>query len=399
MVASRGEDEPPTKMSLPEKTRAIDSTWIKRHAHRLGFSLVGVTTPQTPPHLDVYDHWLKAGRHAGMDYLARKDAVAKRGDPRLLLPECQSIIVTGASYAVNATGVNQKSSDFQVAMYALGEDYHKVLVERLQSLVTEIEKEFGGPIPYRIYTDTGPLLERELAQRCGIGWIGKNTCLINPEQGSYFLLAELLLALPLQPDLPFIHDRCGSCTRCIDACPTKCILPDRTLDAGRCISYLTIENKDAVPHDLRKSIGDWIFGCDVCQQVCPWNLRFSKTTLDPAFEPGPFLREARLDDFLRLPPKKWRSSLRDSPMERPRRKGLVRNAAIVAGNHADEAWLDGLVHALRDDPEPLARAHAAWALGQIDGPLSKEVLENYLTLESNAKVREEIILALKHPKY
>ena len=398
MVVSIGFEDAYANMNLPEQTHSIDSTWIKHQAHQSGFSLVGITTPQTPPHLDVYHHWLRTGRHAGMDYLARKDAVSKREDPRLLLPECQSIIVTGTSYAMNDTGVNQKSSDFQIAMYALGDDYHKILVERLHALVTEIEKEVGAPIPYRIYTDTGPLLERELAQRCGLGWIGKNTCLINPDQGSYFLLAELLLALPLKPDPPFLHDRCGSCTRCIDACPTDCILPDRTIDAARCISYLTIENKGSIPHELRNSIGDWIFGCDVCQQVCPWNQRFVKTTSDPAFEPRPFLRQARLSDFLRLSQNNWRHALRDSPLERPRRKGLVRNAAIVAGNLADEVRIDDLVNALKDDPEPVARAHVAWALGEIEHPRSKDGLESQLMLESNTDVRAEIVLALQNHK-
>lgn len=382
-------------MSLPDKTYSIDPDWIKRHAHQLGFSLVGVTTPDSPPHLDVYHHWLKADRHAGMAYLAREDAITKRADPRLLLPECQSIIVTGTSYAVEDAGIKQVSSDFQVATYALGEDYHKVLVERLQALVSEIEKDIGASIPYRIYTDTGPLLERELAQRCGLGWIGKNTCLIHPEHGSYFLLAELLLALPLKPDLPFVHDRCGSCSRCIEACPTNCILPNRTIDAGHCISYLTIENKGSIPRDLRNRVGNWIFGCDLCQQVCPWNQRFAKTTSDPAFEPRPFLRQAQLGDFLRLPPKRWGIPLRDSALERSRRKGLVRNASVVAGNLGEDVWIDDLVHALRNDPEPMARAHAAWALGQIDHPRSKDGLECQLTLELDAEVREEILVSLQ----
>jgi epoxyqueuosine reductase len=159
----------------------------------------------------------------------------------------------------------------RVASYARGEDYHDVLPARMQELVRFIEEQVGGPVGNRYYTDTGPILERDLAQQAGIGWIGKNTCLIHPKQGSYFFLSEILLDLELEPDPPFTTDHCGTCTRCITACPTQCILPDRTLDATRCISYLTIELKDDIPVELREKVGDWAFGCDVCQMVCPWN--------------------------------------------------------------------------------------------------------------------------------
>jgi epoxyqueuosine reductase len=381
-------------MNLPDINPTATSAWIKQQALQLGFSLVGVTTPDPPPHLDRFRRWLRLGHHAGMDYLAREDAIAKRADPCLLLPECQSIIVTGTSYAIEDTRKESESLEFQVAAYALGQDYHRVLLDRMQALARVIEKEIGAPIPHRIYTDSGPLLERELAQRSGLGWIGKNTCLIHPKQGSLFLLAELLLGVPLEADDPFLHDRCGSCTRCIDACPTQCILPDRTINAGQCISYLTIENKESIPRELRDAVGDWVFGCDICQQVCPWNLRFSKKAIDPTFAPGPFLRQARLSDFLRLPPGHWRSHLGNSPLERPRRRGLVRNAAVVAGNRADSIWIDDLSLILEDDPEPLARSHAAWALGQIHHPRSSQVLERSLALELDPSVLDEIKAAL-----
>ena len=170
----------------------------------------------------------------------------------------------------------------RIASYAHGDDYHDILPARMKELVQFIEEQVGGPVQNRYYTDTGPILERDLAQRAGIGWIGKNTCLINPKQGSYFLLSEILLDLELEPDPPFTTDHCGTCTRCIEACPTDCILPNRTLDARRCISYLTIELKDDIPLELRDKIGDWVFGCDICQQVCPWN-RFAAEG-DPAFD-------------------------------------------------------------------------------------------------------------------
>jgi epoxyqueuosine reductase len=365
----------------------IDSAWIKSYARELGFSLVGITTPDPPAHLDIYRDWIDAGRHAGMAYLARPDAVAKRSDPESVLPGCKAIIVTGTFYNLTA---QDSSSDFQVAGYAHGEDYHRVLVERMRVLVTEIERQVGEPVLHRIYTDTGPLLERELAQRAGLGWIGKNTCLIHPTMGSNFLLAELLLDLPLEPDPPFPYDRCGSCTRCIDACPTECILPNRTIKAGQCISYLTIEHKGIIPPTLRPDLDNWIFGCDICQQVCPWNIRFAQHNADEAFLPTKFIQGVQLSNLIKLPPGTWREPFRDSPLERPRRKGLVRNASIVAGNKAKPEWIDDLAYVLRNDPEPIPRAHAAWALKQIDHPRSKEVLSERLTLEQDPEVLLEL---------
>jgi epoxyqueuosine reductase len=379
---------------MQEINRNIDTEWIKQRARQLGFSLVGITTPDPLPHLDVYLDWLDSGHHAEMGYLERQEAIAKRANPRLLLPDCESIIVTGTSYSLNEAVADKSTTDFRVAMYAQGEDYHQVLVERSRNLVSQIEDLVNRSIPHRIYTDTGPLLERELAQRSGLGWIGKNSCLIHPGQGSFFLLAEILLAFPLEPDAPFVDDRCGSCTRCIEACPTNCILPNRTIDANRCLSYLTIEKKGSIPQDLRSELGTWVFGCDICQQVCPWNLRFTPTSSDPAFKLRPFLREASLGDFLRLSPQSWRAQLRGSPLERPRRKGLVRNAAVVAGNLANEYWIDDLIHVLINDPEPVARAHAAWALGQMDQARSEQALRNRLTYETDPEVRQEIAEAL-----
>jgi epoxyqueuosine reductase len=374
--------------------RNIDTAWIKQRAYQLGFSLVGITTPDPPDHFNVYRGWLSSGHHAEMGYLERQDATTRRANPRLLLPDCESIIVTGTSYSLGSAASLEGTTDHRIAMYAQGEDYHQVLVERSRRLVSQIEDLIGRSIPHRIYTDTGPLLERELAQRSGLGWIGKNTCLIHPGQGSFFLLAEILLAYPLEPDAPFVDDRCGSCTRCIEACPTNCILPNRTIDASRCISYLTIEKKGSIPKDLRRELGAWIFGCDICQQVCPWNLRFATKSSDPAFEPRPFLREATLEDFLRLSPQSWRTQLRDSPLERPRRKGLVRNATVVAGNLANESWIDDLILVVTNDPEPVARAHAAWALGRMNQARSLQALTSRLPLETDPEVRQEIEEAL-----
>jgi epoxyqueuosine reductase len=230
----------------------------------------------------------------------------------------------------------------------------------MKELVSFIEEQAGRPVKNRWYTDTGPLLERDLAQRAGIGWIGKNTCLINPSQGSYFLLSEILLDLDLEPDPPLTTDHCGTCTRCIEACPTDCILPDRTLDARRCISYLTIELKEDIPVELREKIGDWVFGCDICQAVCPWN-RFAENG-DPAFgakDPPPSLTEE-----LTLLPGAFNQRFKGSPVKRAKRRGYLRNVAVALGNTGDMHALPVLQNALNDE-EPLVREHARWAIEQI----------------------------------
>jgi epoxyqueuosine reductase len=281
-----------------------------------------------------------------------------------------------------------------VAAYAWGDDYHAVIPPRLEQLAEFIERETGRPVPHRAYTDTGPLLERDLAQRAGLGWIGKNTCLIHPRLGSCFFLAELLLAIELEPDPPFLADRCGSCTRCLQACPTGCILPDRTLDAARCISYLTIELKGAVPPELRPQLGDWVFGCDVCQQVCPWNERFAQASDLQEFDPRPGVPAPDLIEELRLSQEDFSRKFRRSPLKRARRRGYLRNLAVALGNSADPFAVPALARALEDEAEPLVRAHAAWALGQIGGPQALAALEQASHAESDPQVLAEIRAAL-----
>jgi epoxyqueuosine reductase len=249
-----------------------------------------------------------------------------------------------------------------VAAYAWGDDYHTVFPPRLKELVTFIEEQVGHSVPNRYYTDTGPLLERDLAQRAGLGWIGKNTCLINPKQGSYFLLAEILLDLELEPDLPFSTDYCGTCTRCIQACPTECILPDRTIDARRCISYLTIELKGDIPEEMRPMLGDWVFGCDVCQMVCPWN-RFASPEGNASFAPRPGVPTPNLIRELELTPENFNRKFKNSPLKRAKRRGYLRNVAVAAGNSEDEQAIPGLEEA-QNDEEELVRTHATWALGK-----------------------------------
>ncbi|MFH1523790.1 MAG: tRNA epoxyqueuosine(34) reductase QueG [Chloroflexota bacterium] len=343
----------------------LTSQSIKNEARRLGFTLAGITTPESPPHLSVYENWLSLGRQGSMDYLASERARACRSNPRLILPECKSILVLAVRYPDPKTvvGVENANPTGRVAAYAWGQDYHLVLPERLKALTTFIEAQVGGPIPHREYTDTGPVLERELAQRAGLGWIGKNTCLINPQLGSYFLLAEILLGIELEPDTPFTSDHCGTCTRCIEACPTGCILPDRTLDSRRCISYLTIENKGEIPPDLRAALGNWVFGCDICQMVCPWN-RFVEMTYDQAFAPRPDFKKLDLKNELGLTAQEFNQKFKGSPILRARRRGYLRNVAVALGNTGNPLAIPSLERAAQGD-ESLIREHAAWALEQI----------------------------------
>jgi epoxyqueuosine reductase len=339
---------------------------IKQKARQLGFTLAGITSPAAPAHFDKYQRWLDAGRHADMGYLSDARAIERRADPRLILPECRSILVLGTPYSNPKTALPliEPPPRGRVAAYAWGDDYHIVLPERMQELVNFIEEKAGQSVPNRWYTDTGPILERELAMRAGLGWIGKNTCLINPKKGSYFLLAEILLGLDLPPDQPFATDQCGSCTRCIDACPTGCILPDRTIDARRCISYLTIENKVEIPAELRHLTGNWVFGCDICQMVCPWNVRFAPESGDPAFAPRPGVPNPSLAEELTLSPREFNEKFKDSPLKRARRRGYLRNIAVAAGNSGKTELLPALEQAQKDD-EVLVREHAQWAESQI----------------------------------
>jgi epoxyqueuosine reductase len=370
---------------------------IKEHAYRLGFSLVGVTTSGPLPHGDVFEFWLGQGRHGEMAYLNTSRSRLCRARPDLVLPECRSVLVLGTRYpAPSPMNANNKSDlppRGRIASYAWGKDYHDILPGRLRGLVNFIELHVGHAIPNRWYTDTGPILERELAQCAGLGWIGKNTCLINPDSGSYFLLAEILLGVELEPDQPFTSDRCGTCRRCIQACPTGCILPDRTLDARRCISYLTIELKGSIPIEIRSLMDGWVFGCDVCQLVCPWN-HFATSEGDPAFNhtltrPTPDLLEE-----MTLSTSDFNLKYRRSPLRRVKRRGYLRNIAVALGNLPSHEAILPLIQALMCDNEMLVRAHAAWAIWHMHSETARQALEKAGRTESDPMVKLEIQAAL-----
>jgi epoxyqueuosine reductase len=345
---------------------------IKEKARQLGFILAGVTTPDPPPHFSTFEAWLAQGRHGTMDYLATERSRLRRADPREILPECKSILVLATPYSPpsalrsphGGSGTSEASvveARGEIASYAWGADYHDILPKRMKELVQFIEAQVGHTIKNRWYTDTGPILERDLAQRAGIGWIGKNTCLIHPKHGSYFLLSEILLDLPLEPDTPFVTDHCGTCTRCIDACPTDCILPDRTIDARRCISYLTIELKEEISPQLRDKVGNWVFGCDICQMVCPWN-RFAGEG-DPAF--GENTPARSLEEEVSISSQEFNRRFKGSPVRRAKRRGYLRNVAVALGNTGNLRVLPVLQNA-NNDEEELVREHARWAIEKIN---------------------------------
>ena len=354
---------------------------LKAQAYGLGFDLVGITALGPAETAPAFDAWLAAGRAGEMHYLPR--GAEKRRDTRLPYAGATTAIVVAMNY-----GGGEPSGP--VARYARGDDYHDLMTVRLGELQGWLGEQVGAPVSGKPYVDTGPILERDLARRAGLGWFGKNTNLLNPALGSFFFLGALVVDLDLPSDAPFEADRCGSCTRCLDACPTNALVEPRVLDATRCLSYLTIELKGAIPAELRPPLGDLVYGCDICQDVCPWNEKFA--TALPAGSPFA-ARDAlgRKDartlarELLAMTDDQFRSAFTGSPMKRAKLRGLKRNAAVVLGNLADPADADVLTSAL-DDAEPLVREHAAWALDRVlsagrrpaDSPPSRDTLGSRL---------------------
>ncbi len=313
---------------------AVDGTrledLIKAQAYGLGFDLAGITHVGAAESAPAFDEWLERGYAGEMSYMSR--TAEKRRDSRLPFPGVRAAIVVAMNY-----GGQEPSGP--VARYARGDDYHDLLIERLESLHRWIDAQLGRAVAGKAYVDTGPLLERDLARRAGLGWFGKNTNLINPRVGSFFFLGTLLLDLELQADAPFDADRCGSCRRCLDACPTQAFVEPRVLDATRCVSYLTIELKGEIPEALRPLIGDLLYGCDVCQEVCPWNEKFAQPLREEAFRPRAAIagKDARTlaRDILAMSDEDFRIAFKGSPMKRAKLRGLRRNALVVLRNVRD----------------------------------------------------------------
>jgi epoxyqueuosine reductase len=328
-----------------------------------------------------------------MGYMTRKPEL--NGSPRSLVPYALSLITLAVDYGVAAPRFAHEHRYGRVARYAWGLDYHDVVKPRLRALAGRIEEIAGREIHARCFVDAVPLLERAAAARAGLGFFGKNTNLLRPRDGSWFFLSEILLDLELPADNREIKVSCGSCRRCLEACPTGAFPTPYVLDSRKCISYLTIENKDAIPRELRASVGDWVFGCDVCQDVCPFN-RFSSDTRWPEFHPEAGVG-ARLDlvEVLSIASdESFRARFRGTPLTRPRRRGLLRNAAVVAANVGASAAVPSLVERVENDIEPLIRSHCLWALSQLDPRSARAMAERSLKSDPDAMVREEAELVL-----
>ena len=333
---------------------------IKAQAYGLGFDLVGLTTLGPASTAAQFDEWLWRGYDGDMAYLAR--GAEKRHDTRRPVEGTRAAVVVAMDY-----GGREPSGP--VARYARGDDYHDVMIAQLRELHRTIEAWIGRPVRGKAYVDTGPLLERDLARRAGLGWFGKNSMLINPRLGSFFFLGALLLDLDLEPDGPFDAERCGRCTRCLDACPTQALVEPGVLDARRCISYLTIELRSEIPTELRDAVGGLLYGCDICQSCCPWNIRFAKELPENSTYRSREVvagKDARrlARDVLGMAQAEFSAAFKDSPLKRAKLRGLKRNAAVVLGNVGTADDVDVLTRAL-DDGEPLVREHASWALGRI----------------------------------
>lgn len=343
-------------------------------ARELGFDRVGVAPAEKPAHEDWFRDWLERGWHGEMGWMAREDTVRRRLSPEEALSGCRSLIVVALNYADRAPtdpGGEDAAADDPlapvVARYARGRDYHAVFEEKLEALA-ETVAELGPDAGVKPYVDYGPVLEREHAQRAGLGWIGKNTVLIDPQAGSWLLLGELLTTLELPPDEPFTADRCGSCTRCIEACPTDAIRGPRRLDARRCISYLTIELEGSIPEELRPKIGNRVFGCDICQEVCPWN-RDAPEHDHADLEPGrPVAFDSMVgwaEELLELDEAGFRERYGDTALERPGREAMLRNLCVGLGNSGRPEAAVPVLERCAAEGTPLVREHARWGLREL----------------------------------
>jgi epoxyqueuosine reductase len=383
------------------------SRQLKARAAELGFSLAGIAPAAAPAGGERFDQWLAAGYAGQMHYLAdRRDAYRH---PSHVLDGARSVVMLAMNYRTAEPAATPPGTG-RVSRYAWGEaDYHDLIRERLNALADYL-RELAPQALARGVVDTAPLMERELAQAAGLGWVGKNTLLLNRHAGSWFFLAALLTDIELAYDQPHETDHCGTCRACLDACPTDAFPQPYVLDASRCISYLTIELRDAVPVELRAGMGEWVFGCDVCQDVCPWNSHAGREGEAPAapssgsagaspsraraaFAPLPQNNPVDLAALFALDDAAFRERFRHTPLWRPRRRGLLRNAAIALGNRPTADALPALCRGL-NDAEPLVRGACAWALGHFPQPASKEALSQSLLHEDDHDVRREINAAL-----
>ncbi len=367
---------------------------VKRLAIAHGLTVAAVTTADPFPGLDdhLVDH-IERGRVAGLDWFT-PDRARFSTDPRNLQASARSILAVAVAYwSVDPGKPDDGVSRGRISRYAWGVDYHDLLKDRMRTLHRAIEREVARTVEARILVDTARIVDRAVAARAGIGWYGKNSCLIVPGHGSWVLLGEMLLDLELVPDAP-LDRNCGRCRICLNHCPTGAIVAPYTIDAPRCLSFQTIEQRGAIPHEIRPLLSDWVFGCDVCQDVCPYT-QAARPTVDPAFLPRtvenayPSLRR-----LLTMSEEGFRATYRRTPVTRAKRLGLARNAAVALGNIGTAEDVPHLALVLAEHDEPLVRGHAAWALGRLGGRIGRERLERRRPEEPNDAVREEIEQAL-----
>lgn len=356
---------------------------IKTEVLSLGFTHIGFTEPKTPESSPIFLKWLEKGYAADMSYLFRPDTIEKRLDPKIVMPNVKTIIALAMPYSPPEIK-NSNPYIGKIASYATGDDYHLVIPELLENMMQSIASKISEQkLDYKIYTDTGPILERDIAQSSGIGWIGKNSCLIIPGHGSYFFLAEIFINIQFPFDKPEPHDYCGSCTRCLDNCPTNCINDNRTIDAGRCISYLTIENKKDIPIDIRDSMGQWVFGCDICQSVCPWNIQFSKKPEHKYFSPNPTLLDYDLLNPENFSLMNFKETYKKSPILRSKRKGFLRNLIVAIGNTKSTRAIPILLNIFTSENEPMIRNLTIWALKQFPVNDVNNLLNDFIENNKN----------------
>ena len=352
---------------------AIDSlkAVVKRAAGEAGFDLVGIAPAVDAAELKHFPEWIAAGRAGEMKYMEARDdrGDLKRASLARVAPWARSVVVCALNYNTDnpySTEVHDPHRGW-ISRYAWGQDdYHDAALRRLKEVEAAMQQavppEQRSSVITRSYVDTGPIVERVYAKYAGVGWIGKNTCIINEKKGSWLFLGVILTSLELEPDIP-APDRCGSCTRCIEACPTDAILAPYQLDSNRCIAYLTIEKRGSIPEDLRAGMGRHIFGCDICQDVCPWN-RKAPVSSAPEFEPRPGLMNPALAWLAEMSAEEFRETFRGSPIRRTKRSGLRRNAAIAMGNSGNHEFLPLLDQLAADEDESVSQS-ARWAKKQL----------------------------------
>ena len=350
---------------------------IQQFARNAGFDLCGIAPVRNFAELKVFPHWIEDGKHGEMKYMAARDDAGelKRASLARVAPWARSVIVCAINYntAHPYSTQTEDASRGWISRYAWSrEDYHEAILCRLRRIEDDLRglldstsnwQPATGNLHFRSYVDTGPLIERVYSKYAGIGWIGKNTCIINQQLGSWLFLGVILTTLELSAGLP-APDRCGTCTRCIAACPTQAIIAPGELDARLCISYLTIEKRGEIPAELRSGMGRHVFGCDICQDVCPWN-RKAPTTAAPEFEPREGLINPALDWLAAMPPEEFREVFRKSPIRRAKLSGLRRNAVIAMGNSGDQKFVPTL-RRLCQDKDPAVAEHARWAAAKLD---------------------------------